>query len=111
VVAARVAEHVEFFVFQLHEPSAKRLGETHGSRAVPGIMAVVVSLHIVKEREVLDNPRVRSVDGSQPKTVAADAGPVTRAMDAVPVESELVADQPDEVRRDDARLTVRHSRS
>lgn len=89
VPRARREEQFELAVGEVEKRTATGQGELGGALAVIWIVIVVMALDVVKYGEELDDAGYGSGRRRQVESVVADASPMRRAVDSVPVEREL----------------------
>ena len=61
-----------------------------------GVRILVLATHVVQEREQFHDTRVRTGDFREAQPVGADARPVGRAVERLPVEGRVLAQVGDE---------------
>jgi hypothetical protein len=72
-------------------PTVELLRELGGPGTVSGVLELVLAARIMKKGEELDDVRAGSCGGGEPEAIGSDPGPMSRAMDAAPVEREPVS--------------------
>lgn len=92
VTAQRLAEQRRLPIVELKELPPELLGEPGRSQPVLGVVTVALATGVVQEGEELDHFGIRSGPPGQPEPVGAHAGPVSGAVNSLPVQEELSAE-------------------
>jgi hypothetical protein len=90
-------QELEFGWPEFERRIRERSGESRRARPMLGIMSIILASRIVQECEQLDDSHVRPRRLGQAETVLTDSSPMSGTVNSMPIQDELISNDPDEL--------------